>query len=317
MENKSKEINQLKNEITKNNREMSYFSKRMDMVGKMLDDEKSKNVEIQNKLDKKSKELHDINEYTKKILTNKDNLLSQYEEKIDKITKDKNDLISQNKELLEKIKSKTEQNNIGTTLADIITEDENNANKEDLIQFQQENKILNEEVKNLKEQLSLQAKDLFNLNSLEKEIVKLKAENEILINDKKEINKKLDEKIKKEEQEILERKKTELIKAIKSLKKKQPPNDNFNKDYYEKKIEALNKLKNDEKNDYEEQIKKLKLELTVAKLKNIRQQHKNDSLVNNYKNIIKAASLPYVKKYSIYIIGFLLIIVAIKILKGD
>ena len=312
MENKSKEINQLKNEITKNNREMSYFSKRMDMVGKMLDDEKSKNVEIQNKLDKKSKELHDINEYTKKLLTNKENLLSQYEEKIDKITKDKNDLISQNKELLEKIKSKTEQNNIGTTLADIITEDENNANKEDLIQFQQENKILNEEVKNLKEQLSIQAKDLFNLNSLEKEIVKLKAENEILINDNKEINKKLDEKIKKEEQELLERKKTELIKAIKSLKKKQPPNDNFNKDYYEKKIEALNKLKDDEKNDYEEQIKKLKMELVLIKLRNLKVQNKNEDLLNNYRSAIKLLSSEYLKKYGIFILCAIVLLLGIK-----
>ena len=59
------------------------------------------------------------------------------------------------------------------------------------------------------------------------------------------------------------------------------------------------------------------MEIALLKLKNLKQQHKNDSLVNNYKNIIKAASLPYVKKYSIYIVGFILLIIAIKILKGD
>jgi len=55
---------------------------------------------IQNKLDKKGKELQEMNEYTKKLLTNKDNLIAQYEEKIEEITKDKNELISQNKQLL-------------------------------------------------------------------------------------------------------------------------------------------------------------------------------------------------------------------------
>ena len=32
----------------------------------------------QNKLDKKTKELNELNECTKKLLTNKDNLISQY-----------------------------------------------------------------------------------------------------------------------------------------------------------------------------------------------------------------------------------------------
>ena len=63
---------------------------------------------IQNKLDKKSKELQELNEYTKKLLTNKDNLIIQYEEKIGEMTKDKNELISQNKQLLENIKLKKE-----------------------------------------------------------------------------------------------------------------------------------------------------------------------------------------------------------------
>ena len=47
----------------------------------------------------------------------------------------------------------------------------------------EENKLLNEEIKGLKEQLSSQAKDLVDLNSLDKEIEKLKAQNEQLIND--------------------------------------------------------------------------------------------------------------------------------------
>ena len=311
-ENKSKEINSLKNEITKNNREINFFSKKIDLAHKMLDDEKQKNSEIQNKLDKKSKELQEMNEYTKKLLSNKDNILSQYEQEIEKMKKDKNELISQNKELLEKIKS-----NEGTNLAEIITEDNENNIKEDLEHFSQENKLFKEEIKSLKEQLREQAKNLVDINSLDKEIVRLKGENEILINDNKAINKKIEELKEKEEQALLESKKKELVKAIRSLRSKpilrsQPKNIN-----YEKQLEALKKLKDDEKNDYEDQIKKLKMEIALLKLKNLKQQHKNDSLVNNYKNIIKAASLPYVKKYSIYIVGFILLIIEIKILKGD
>ena len=62
------EINSLKNEITKNNREISLYNKRIDLTEKMLNDEKKKNTEIQNKLDKKSKELQYMNEYTKTLL---------------------------------------------------------------------------------------------------------------------------------------------------------------------------------------------------------------------------------------------------------
>ena len=312
-ESKSKEINLLKNEITKNNREIDYYFKRLELYGKMLDDEKLKNSEIQNKLDKKSKELQNMNECTKKLLSNKDNLLSQYEETIEKITNDKNDLISQNKELLEKIKSKNEQNNPGISLEEIINEDEKNNNKEELQHFMQENKLLNEEIKGLKEQLSIQAKELIDLNSFEKEIVKLKAENEILTNDNKEINKQLEEHKKKEEQELLEKKKMELIKAVKSLKKKPVLKSQNDKINYEKQIEALKKLKEEEKNDYEEQIKKLKLEMALIKLQNMKHQRKNDEILNNYKNMVKMASNQSIKKYGFFFIcALIILIVAIK-----
>ena len=312
-ESKSKEINLLKNEITKNNREIDYYFKRLELYGKMLDDEKLKNSEIQNKLDKKSKELQNMNECTKKLLSNKDNLLSQYEETIEKITNDKNDLISQNKELLEKIKSKNEQNNPGISLEEIINEDEKNNNKEELQHFIQENKLLNEEIKGLKEQLSIQAKELIDLNSFEKEIVKLKAENEILTNDNKEINKQLEEHKKKEEQELLEKKKMELIKAVKSLKKKPVLKIQNDKNNYERQIEALKKLKEEEKNDYEEQIKKLKLEIALIKLQNMKHQRKNDEILNNYKNMVKMASNQSIKKYGFFFIcALIILIVAIK-----
>ena len=308
--NKSKEIYSLKNEITKNNKEISFYNKRIDLTERMLIDEKQKNTEIQNKLDKKSKELQNMNEYTKKLLSNKDNLLSQYEEEIEKISKDKIDLISQNKELLEKIKTKNDESSTGTNLADIINEDEKNNNAEDLQHYLFENKILNAEIKELKEQLATQEKVLIDLNSLEKELVKLKNENEILINNNKKINKILEEKKQKEAQALLEEKKRDLVKAITSLRRKKPDEKNqLDKIYYEKQLEALKKLKDDEKNDYEEQIKKLRSELNLVKLKNLKQQSENDSLLNNYKNTIKLISKQYIKNYYMYIICAIFLII--------
>ena len=310
--NKSKEIYSLKNEITKNNREINIYNKRIDLTERMLCDEKQKNTEIQNKLDKKAKELQNMNEYTKKLLSNKDNLLAQYEAKIEKLSKDKIDLISQNKELLEKIKTKNDESNTGTNLADIINEDEKNNSKEDLQNYILENKLLNEEIKELKEQISSQAKVFIDLNSLEKDVVRLKNENEILINNNKEINKKLEEQKQKEAQTLLEIKKKEIVYAIKHLKKKKPDEKaQLDKIKYEKQIEALKKLKNDEKNDYEEQINKLKKELNQTKLQKIEQQNKNDSLLNNYKNTIKLITNQYLRNYYMHIIGAIILIIAI------
>ena len=86
----------------------------------------------------------------------------------------------------------------GGNLADIIKEDEE-SNREEFQQYIQENKLLKEEIKDLKEQLPSHGKDLVNLNSLEKEkeIEKLKEQNEALINDNKII--KNNWKMKKEE----------------------------------------------------------------------------------------------------------------------
>ena len=71
-------------------------------------------------------------------------------------------------------------------------------------------------------------------------------------------------------------------------------------------------MKEEEKKDYEEQIKKLKTELGLLKLRNIKQQNKNDSLVSNYRNIIKLISNKYIKKYSIYVICAIILIFTTK-----
>ena len=298
-EEKVKEINLLKSEINRNNRDINIYTKRIENSEKMLDDEKQKNFMIQNKLDKKVKELQDMNEYTKKLLTNKENLLSQYEGKIEEITKDKNELISQNKELLEKLKSKSEEGNVGN-LGDIIKEDEE-SNREEMQQYIQENKLLKEEIKDLKEQLSTQAKDLVDLNSLDKEIEKLKAQNEVLIKDNEDIKKKLEEEIKKREEEsfnVPRKREYTLINARKKnlTKKGTMLETNIDKINFEKQLAALKKIKEDEKKDFEEQIDKISMELAILKVKYSNHQFESDSLLLKYKNTIKSIANQCKKK---------------------
>ena len=52
-ESKNKEIDLLKKEITKNNRDISIYSKKIDTFEKILGDEKEKNINLQDKLEKK------------------------------------------------------------------------------------------------------------------------------------------------------------------------------------------------------------------------------------------------------------------------
>ena len=300
-ESKSKEIDMLKSEITKNNRDINLFTSKLEATEKTLDDEKQKNFMIQSKLDKKVKELQNMNEYTKKLLTNKENLLSQYEERIQEITKDKNNLISQNKELLEKIKIKNEETSQSTNLADIINEDEEN-NREELQHYIQENKLLNEEIKELKEQLSSQAKDLVDLNSLDKEIEKLKAQNEALINDNKAIKKELEEEKKNKEEDPMPktRKREYTLMDMKvnrtKTKKGNLLENNMEKMQFVKQLNALKKIKEDEKKDFEEQIDKIKFELAMLKVKNLNQQYESESLLIKYRNTIKSIASQCKKK---------------------
>ena len=86
---------------------------------------------------------------------------------------------------------------------------------------------------------------------------------------------------------------------------------------YEKQLNALKKLKEDVKKDYETQIKKLQMELVMLRLKNRGQQTKNEVIIDGYKGLVKGLSSDLVKKYLIYIEGFIILILAliIKIMK--
>jgi chromosome segregation ATPase len=297
---KMKEIEKLKNDSSKNLLEISTLNKKIENFDKLLNDIKQTNFIIQNKLDKKNKEIQDINEYTKKLLSNKENLLKQYEKKIDLINKDKNNLISQNKELLEKIKMKNEEV-YASNLAEILNEDEE-AN-EDINHYSHENKLLNEEIKNLKEQIANQAQDLVELNSLEKEVERLKVQNEELVNKNKNIQKHLDNLKKQIGERRPSVKRRELNRNIMNMARKttcarRKSNAEKNGDIFrlKKKLEAITKLKEDEKKELVEEIDKLKYELAEFKIQNLNKQYEADSLLIKYRNCIKMITNQCIKK---------------------
>ena len=319
--------------MTKINKDLNIYMKKTEIAEKRLDDEKQKNFMIQNKLDKKGKELQELNEYTKKLLTNKDNLITQYEEKIEEITKDKNDLITQNKQLLENIKLKKENaelNQESNTNTEEKKEEDNsntNDNKTDIQQYIHENKLLTEEIKELKEQLEIQAKDLIDLNSFEKEIVRLRAQNESLNNDNKDIKKQLEDLKNKEQDDIIleeeettstptsnnnrrdrrDRKRGLTIMTNNNLKMLSNPfmggsgrkgsrESQMSRLNYEKKLNALKKIQEEEKKDYEDRINKIYLEIASLKYKNLNLEYKNDELNIRYKNLIKSITTQCNKK---------------------
>jgi prefoldin subunit 5 len=281
-EEKIKEINLLKTEMAKSSKNLDIYSKKAEIAEKRLDDEQQKNFMIQNKLDKKTKELQELNEYTKKLLTNKDNLITQYEAKIEEITKDKNDLLTQNKQLLENIKNKNEQNNNTES-----TTTEEGDNKGGIQHNDVENKLLKEEIKELKEQIDCQAKDLVDLNSFEKEIVKLKSQNESLLKDNKSLKAQLEE-CKKGRLSIGDKKDLRMFHRQYSMARKESVEERLNEKTFEKKLNVLKKLKDEEKKDFEARIEKINMELAEIKLKNVNLEYECDSLRMKYNNFIKS-----------------------------
>ena len=214
LNNDLKRLDKLNTQLNNSNKEVSIS---MTYMEKTLNEEKEKNYKIQAKLDKNIKELKDINDYYKTLKTNNESLLSDYQKKIDELTNDKYSLISQNKELLEKLKEKKEEEDQGVNLADMMgdeeekdnkeeTENSNTKDKENLAFYKNENQLLTEEIKGLKEQLNSQAHDLVELNTLEKNIEKLKIENDDLNKNNKELKEQL-------EQEKLKEKITKPIKT--------------------------------------------------------------------------------------------------------
>ena len=305
LNNDLKKLDKLNTQLNNSNKEVSIS---MTYMEKTLNEEKEKNYKIQAKLDKNIKELKDINDYYKTLKTNNESLLSDYQKKIDELTNDKYSLISQNKELLEKLKEKKEEEDQGVNLADMMgdeeekdnkeeTENSNTKDKENLAFYKNENQLLAEEIKGLKEQLNSQAHDLVELNTLEKNIEKLKIENDDLNKNNKELKEQLEqEKLKEKITKPIKTENTGLkglsaLRRVQTLSRKQTTKAaNIEKDklLLQKNYDRLKQLREDDKKNYEDQIEKLKLDIVTIKVKFLNKQYEEEKLLLKYKNTIKS-----------------------------
>ena len=305
LNNDLKRLDKLNTQLNNSNKEVSIS---MTYMEKTLNEEKEKNYKIQAKLDKNIKELKDINDYYKTLKTNNESLLSDYQKKIDELTNDKYSLISQNKELLEKLKEKKEEEDQGVNLADMMgdeeekdnkeeTENSNTKDKENLAFYKNENQLLTEEIKGLKEQLNSQAHDLVELNTLEKNIEKLKIENDDLNKNNKELKEQLEqEKLKEKITKPIKTENTGLkglsaLRRVQTLSRKQTTKAaNIEKDklLLQKNYDRLKQLREDDKKNYEDQIEKLKLDIVTIKVKFLNKQYEEEKLLLKYKNTIKS-----------------------------
>ena len=280
-ENKTEEISKIKAQMNKIDLDNKYLVTKNIQYEKNLEEEKAKNYQIQINLDKKTKELKELTDYSKKLLTNKDNIISEYEEKIIEMNKEKSDLIKQNKELIDKLKTKTDEFVRGESLEDIMIEEEK---KENLEFYIKENKLLNEEINGLKEQLVAKGKVSNEVEILNDEIFKLKMKNEKILKENEDMKNQLQEYHK---QKVKNKLMTMQSKIFQNMIKLKNENKALDKISYEKQIDALKKLKEEEKENYEGQIKKIKMDLVLLKMKNTKQQ----ILINTTNEKIKSLNL--------------------------
>ena len=323
MEQYEKEIQSLKNDInSKNdkikqlNTEKTNLKSSNDQIyilftnnKNALNEEKEKNFKIQSKLDKNTEELKSIKGFLQTLKTNNEKIIKEYEEKINELTKNKNDLISQNKELLEKLNPKKEESS-GLSL-DALVESEDKKSQDEISFYINENKLLNEEINNLKEQLSNQAHDLVEMNLLEKNIEKLKLENEDLTNNNKELSDKYNKLenaynellIKKNEnnntkvidtfkqQEFNELKKMKAFRSVLdlSIKKSQKSFElKKEKKILKQKYEELKKLKEEQQKEYEKEIEKMTIDLSNVKAIFFNKQLEDEVIIDKYKNMFNS-----------------------------
>ncbi len=291
-EEKNNEIVQLKDEISRCNRDISNLIKKNDILQKEKDEIVRNNDILQTKFDKKSKELSDINVSAKKLIENKDNLIKQYEDEIEEVRKEKNQLIEQNHELLDKLKNSNTNN-----LADLLHEEEENENEDNNNgNDNYENLLLKAENKALKEQIESQANDLVSLNAMEKEVSRLKMEHEKMQEEYKALKDKFNkQKFQNGADELMENIKRRHHNTVKNNKKQRRFNAGSNKaipsldenDELNRQMEAFKKIKEDEKKILVDEIDKLKSDISISKVKFMNQELENETLLIKYKNYLK------------------------------
>ena len=284
-----KAMNNTKQELTKDNakllleygkvsKDLNNTKIKINQLQNTITDANKKIGDYKDLLDKKTKELKEINESAKKVISNKEAIISQYEDKIDVITKDKNDLIEQNKILLNQLR----ENQYGS-LNDLL---ENEDKKEQAEMH--ENKLLNEEIKSLKETIQNQVNELVKMNLIKEQLESLKEENEKIKGELKDVKGKYEEQIKTNEYKNIQlrsslniqRKKTMTFQRQMSI----TPKDNVSK--LEKQIAFLTTMKENDKKRFQEQIDKLHKELANQKVIVATQAFDMDTLIVRYRKIL-------------------------------
>jgi hypothetical protein len=253
---------------------------------------------LQNKLDKKTKELQEINESAKKLLENKENIIKSYEKTIEEINKEKTELIEQNHDLLDKVRN-ANSSNLGEIL-NIDDDDEENENDDDDQNY--ENLLLKAEIKTLKEQLENQAHDLLTLSSIEKEVSRLRLENEKLDKDNKTL-KKIQKYGNDNLMSLIRRPKiNKSLKKTRSRKSFIPFGESFSNEK-QNVIQITNIKINDDKNnkpdpseelkkieELTEELDKLKEKSALLKVQFLNREFENESAIAKYKGIIKSVT---------------------------
>ena len=174
---KLEELNTKNSNLQSNNKQLYLLSQKNEIL---LNEEKEKNRIYQEKLKIKESELIKLQELYKNMQIKNDNLLKEYEKdyekKINELTKKNNELLStQNNELVDKSQEKTILKSSALNLSDLVkSSDKESQDESDF--YINENKKLKEEINKLKEEISNQAHDLVEMNSLEKnlEIIRIK-----------------------------------------------------------------------------------------------------------------------------------------------
>ena len=260
---KNEEISNLKSEKNKNSKEIIDLIEKNDILLKEKEELKTNNFLLEKKLEQKTKELEELNSATKKLIQNKENIILKYESELEMKNKEKILLISQNKELLNKL-------NDGNT-----DKEEKNNN---------ENYLLNEEIKSLKEQLENQAHNLLRLTALENQInilqIEKYANSEIIKHSlTSTINNSSSKKVKKKLSITIVKDK-EINNEIKNNTKTLDKTETAIKSNENEKINETEKNLVDEN-------EKLKDEITKLKVKHLNMEFENESKLVKLKNIIK------------------------------
>lgn len=235
----------------------------------------NKTIEYKILIDKKGKELKEINETAIIIKQSKEKTIIQLEKTISSINEANNSLIEQNKELINQLKMIQLEEKSDTVLSNMIMEQTNT----------NQNSLLDKENKHLKEVLAQQAKEIVLINSLREENTSLKTEIDSLKEEKDTVDKNLEQ-----HKELIKKNSTRYNLDLSFRKNKmigfKRQCSSIAESLMDKKLARLNELREKDKIYYTEKIDKLNQELCEQKVKLASQEFEKDNLIAKYRNIL-------------------------------